>query len=142
MNTPNKGHHRKYLSIKDTFGGTKNGLSYGNEERTMNSQLFETYLPEFMWRKKFHFKTFSNFLSCIKEQYKFELYKVTSIQSFVFCVILSFVLCVLSFVSSLIFSIIMSLICVSWSLLCVINMRVLRNRKRVVPIVKNSIVSL
>ena len=28
--TPNKGHHRKYLSTKDTFGGTKNGLSYGN----------------------------------------------------------------------------------------------------------------
>ena len=26
--TPNKGHHRKYFSNKDTFGGTKNGLSY------------------------------------------------------------------------------------------------------------------
>ena len=25
--TPNKGHHRKYLSTKDTFGGTKNGPS-------------------------------------------------------------------------------------------------------------------
>ena len=23
--TPNKGHHRKYLSTKDTFGGTKMG---------------------------------------------------------------------------------------------------------------------
>ena len=41
------------------------------EERTMNSQLFESYLPEFMWRKKFHSKPFSHFLSCIKEQYKF-----------------------------------------------------------------------
>ena len=41
------------------------------EERTMNSQLFETYLPEFMWRKKFHSKPFSNFLSRIKEQYTF-----------------------------------------------------------------------
>ena len=26
--TSNRGHHRKYLSTKDTFGGTKNGLSY------------------------------------------------------------------------------------------------------------------
>ena len=28
--TPNKGHHRKYLSTKDSFGGTKNGLPYGS----------------------------------------------------------------------------------------------------------------
>ena len=35
----------------------------------MNSQLFETYLPEFMWRRKFgKQKAFSNFLSHIKEQ--------------------------------------------------------------------------
>ena len=28
--TLNKGHHRKYLSTKDTSGGTKNRLSYGS----------------------------------------------------------------------------------------------------------------
>ena len=28
--TPNKGHHREYLSTKDTLGGTKNELSYGS----------------------------------------------------------------------------------------------------------------
>ena len=28
--TPNKGHNTKYLSTKDTFGGIKNGLSYGS----------------------------------------------------------------------------------------------------------------
>ena len=30
--TPNKGHHRKYLSTKDTFGGTKNGLPYDSNK--------------------------------------------------------------------------------------------------------------
>ena len=28
--TPNKGHHRKYLSMKDTLGGTKNRLLYSS----------------------------------------------------------------------------------------------------------------
>ncbi|KAL5488798.1 hypothetical protein EMCRGX_G017798 [Ephydatia muelleri] len=40
------------------------------EERTMHSQLFETYLPEFMWRRRFGGpEAFSNILKHIAEQY-------------------------------------------------------------------------
>ena len=40
------------------------------EEKTMHSQLFETYLPEFMWRKRFGGPlAFSNILKHIAEQY-------------------------------------------------------------------------
>ena len=41
------------------------------QEGAMNSQLFTTYLPEFMWRKfgKSQDPAFSNFISHIKEQY-------------------------------------------------------------------------
>ena len=39
------------------------------EERTMHSQLFETYLPEFMWRRRFGGpEAFSNILKHIAEQ--------------------------------------------------------------------------
>ena len=39
-------------------------------ERTMHSQLFETYLPEFMWRRRFGGpEAFSNILKHIAEQY-------------------------------------------------------------------------
>uniref|UniRef100_A0A1X7SXL4 ISXO2-like transposase domain-containing protein n=1 Tax=Amphimedon queenslandica TaxID=400682 RepID=A0A1X7SXL4_AMPQE len=40
--------------------------------QTMYSQLFHTYLPEFMWRKKFdgpHQNAFNNIISSIVEQY-------------------------------------------------------------------------
>ena len=49
--TPNKGHHRKYLSTKDTFRGTKNGLSYGSntifisEEWTTSLQWTNYLVP-------------------------------------------------------------------------------------------------
>ena len=40
------------------------------EERTMHSKLFVTYLPEFMWRRKFGGpSTFSNILKHIVEQF-------------------------------------------------------------------------
>ena len=40
------------------------------EERTMLSQLFETYLPKFMWRRRFGGpEAFSNILKHIAEQY-------------------------------------------------------------------------
>ena len=41
-------------------------------EGTMNSPLFETYLPEFMWRKKFDTpfsNSFNNITKHIAEQY-------------------------------------------------------------------------
>ena len=39
-------------------------------EKTMHSKLFETYLPEFMWRKRFGDPlAFSNILQHISEQY-------------------------------------------------------------------------
>ena len=40
--------------------------------QTMHSQLFETYLPEFMWRKRFdgpHQNAFNNIIEHIAEQY-------------------------------------------------------------------------
>ena len=40
------------------------------EEKTMRSKLFETYLPEFMWRKRFGSPlAFSYILEHISEQY-------------------------------------------------------------------------
>ena len=40
------------------------------EERTMHSKLFDTYLPEFMWRRRFNGpETFSNIVKHIAEQY-------------------------------------------------------------------------
>ena len=40
------------------------------EERTMHSKLFDTYLPEYMWRRHFGGpEAFSNILSHIEEQY-------------------------------------------------------------------------
>ena len=40
------------------------------EEKTMHSKLFETYLPEFMWRKRFGGPlAFSHILEHISEQY-------------------------------------------------------------------------
>ena len=43
------------------------------EEHTMHSKLFDTYLPKFMWRKKFDFNqvSFANIIKCISEQYIF-----------------------------------------------------------------------
>ena len=41
------------------------------EERTMHSQLFDTYLPEFMWRRKFGGPiAFGNILKHIAQQYR------------------------------------------------------------------------
>ena len=46
-----KGHHRKYLSTKNTFAGTKNGLSYGSntffisEEWTTSLQWTNYLVP-------------------------------------------------------------------------------------------------
>ena len=40
------------------------------EERTMHSNLFDTYLPEFTWRRRFSGpETFSNIVTHIAEQY-------------------------------------------------------------------------
>ena len=42
------------------------------EEKTMHSSLFDTYLPEFMWRRKFdsfHSDSFANIIAHISEQY-------------------------------------------------------------------------
>ena len=42
------------------------------EEKTMHSSLFDTYLPEFMWRRKsdsFRSDSFSNIITHISEQY-------------------------------------------------------------------------
>ena len=55
--------------VERMWGACKQML---REEKTMHSTLFETYLPEFMWRRKFDSfrdNSFNNILKHIAEQY-------------------------------------------------------------------------
>ena len=64
---PNTGVHTQ--QVESMWAQVKRMM---REEGVMNSQLFVTYLPEFMWRRKFGKENaFSNFLSHIMEQYPF-----------------------------------------------------------------------
>ena len=64
---PNTGAHTQ--SVESMWSACKRMM---REEKTMHSSLFDTYLPEFMWRRKFdtfHSDSFSNILKHISEQY-------------------------------------------------------------------------
>ena len=62
---PNTGAHTQ--GVEAMWSSCKRML---REERTMHSKLFTTYLPEYMWRRRFGGPTtFSNILLHIAEQY-------------------------------------------------------------------------
>ena len=57
--TLNKGHHRKYLSTRDAFGGTKNGLSYGSDTFSTSEEgrAFRVNPPNVSFMQRFHCST-------------------------------------------------------------------------------------
>ena len=64
---PTTGAHTQ--SVESMWAACKRMM---REEKTMNSKLFETYLPEFMWRRKFdtfRSNAFANICKHIAEQY-------------------------------------------------------------------------
>ena len=68
---PTTGAHTQ--TVERMWGGCKSML---RQQRTMHSQLFATYLPEFMWRKRFDGlgqNAFANIIKHITEQYSYTL---------------------------------------------------------------------
>ena len=64
---PTTGSHTQ--SVESMWNSCKKMM---RKTHTMQSQLFHTYLPEFMWRKRFHGShqnAFNNIIDCIAEQY-------------------------------------------------------------------------